>query len=74
MKSIKIHIIEFLIAVQLAEVKGHNNVEQLRRAHNQWLLDTHQEEKAGHLKEVEGDYLGAITMYLRAGMPVKAAR
>ncbi|KAG7173582.1 Intraflagellar transport protein 172-like [Homarus americanus] len=49
-------------AVQLAEVKGHPEVESLRRAHTQWLLDTHQEEKAGQLKEEEGDYLAAINI------------
>ncbi|XP_071532014.1 intraflagellar transport protein 172 homolog [Panulirus ornatus] len=61
-------------AVQLAEVKGHPEVDSLRRAHTQWLLDTHQEERAGQLKEAEGDYLAAINMYLKAGMPAKASR
>lgn len=61
-------------AVQLAEVKGHPEVESLKRAHTQWLLDTHQEERAGQLKEAEGDYWAAINMYLKAGMPAKAAR
>ncbi|CAL4073000.1 unnamed protein product, partial [Meganyctiphanes norvegica] len=61
-------------AVELAEVKHHPDVESLRRAHIQWLLDTHQEERAGQLKENEGDYLAAINMYLKAGMPAKAAR
>ncbi|XP_066969064.1 intraflagellar transport protein 172 homolog [Macrobrachium rosenbergii] len=61
-------------AVQLAEIKGHPEVEQLRRGYTQWLLDTHQEEKAGQLKEAEGDYLAAINMYLKAGMPAKASR
>ncbi|KAK7085982.1 hypothetical protein SK128_023173 [Halocaridina rubra] len=61
-------------AVQLAEIKGHHDVDSLRRAHTQWLLDTHQEERAGQLKESEGDYLAAINMYLKAGMPAKAAR
>ncbi|XP_063612068.1 intraflagellar transport protein 172 homolog [Penaeus indicus] len=61
-------------AVQLAEVKGHPEVESLRRAHLQWLLETHQEEKAGQMKEAEGDYMAAINMYLRAGMPAKASR
>ncbi|XP_050690071.1 intraflagellar transport protein 172 homolog [Eriocheir sinensis] len=61
-------------AVQLAEIKGHPDVESLRRAHTQWLLDTHQEERAGQLKEAEGDHLTAINMYLKAGMPAKASR
>ncbi|MPC28982.1 Intraflagellar transport protein 172 [Portunus trituberculatus] len=61
-------------AVQLAEIKGHPDVESLRRAHTQWLLDTHQEERAGQLKEAEGDFSAAINMYLKAGMPAKASR
>lgn len=74
----RIHVIFSILlysaAVQLAEVKGHPEVDSLRRAHTQWLLDTHQEERAGQLKEAEGDYLAAINMYLKAGMPAKASR
>ena len=49
-------------------------MDSLRRAHTQWLLDTRQEERAGQLKEAEGDYSAAINMYLKAGMPAKASR
>ncbi|KAK8378095.1 hypothetical protein O3P69_018808 [Scylla paramamosain] len=45
-------------AVQLAEIKGHPDVER----------------NAGQLKEAEGDFSAAINMYLKAGMPAKASR
>ncbi|XP_076029417.1 intraflagellar transport protein Oseg2 isoform X2 [Oratosquilla oratoria] len=61
-------------AVQLAEMKGHSEVESLQRAYMQWLLDTHQEEKAGELKEADREYMAAVNMYLKAGLPAKAAR
>ena len=40
----------------------------------QWLLDTGQEEKAGEVREREGDLLSAITLYMKAGLPAKAAK
>lgn len=49
-------------------------LEKLRRGYYQWLLDTQQEEKAGEVQEGQGDYLAAISLYLRAGLPAKAAR
>lgn len=49
-------------------------LEKLRQGYYQWLLDTQQEEKAGEVQEGQGDYLSAISLYLRAGLPAKAAR
>ena len=46
----------------------------LRRTYFQWLMDTNQEGKAGELKEGEGDYMAAINLYMKAGMPARAAR
>ncbi|RXG52407.1 Intraflagellar transport protein [Armadillidium vulgare] len=60
-------------AVELAEMKGHHDVENLKKLHMQWLLDTHQEGHAGEIKEKEGNPLGAISLYLSAGRPAKAA-
>jgi len=37
-------------------------------------MDTGQDEKAGEVKESEGDFQGAINLYLKAGLPAKAAR
>lgn len=49
-------------------------LDKLRRGYYQWLLDTQQEEKAGEVQEGQGDYLAAVSLYLRAGLPAKAAR
>ncbi|NXP39291.1 IF172 protein, partial [Leiothrix lutea] len=60
--------------IVVAKAKGHPMLEKLRRGYYQWLLDTQQEEKAGEVQEGQGDYLAAISLYLRAGLPAKAAR
>ena len=46
----------------------------IRIAHAKWLLETGQEEKAGALKEADGDYSGALNMYLKAGLATRASR
>ena len=38
-----------------------------------WLIETGQEAKAAELKENEGDFISAITLYLQGGLPAKAA-
>ncbi|XP_061559670.1 LOW QUALITY PROTEIN: intraflagellar transport protein 172 homolog [Phycodurus eques] len=68
----ELHMWDKCIAV--AEAKGHPEVETLRGNYYQWLTDTGQHEKAGEVKEGEGDYQGAINLYLKAGLPAKAAR
>jgi intraflagellar transport protein 172 len=37
------------------------------------LLETNQEAKAAEVKEREGDYSTAIGLYLKGGLPAKAA-
>ena len=37
-------------------------------------METGQEEKAGEVKERDGDYMAAINLYLKAGLPARAAR
>ncbi|XP_030838935.1 intraflagellar transport protein 172 homolog isoform X2 [Strongylocentrotus purpuratus] len=61
-------------AINVAQGKGHPELETLRRNYYQWLMDTRQEEKAGELKEHEGDVHAAISLYMKAGMPSRAAR
>ena len=61
-------------ALLVAEAKCHPQLESLRRSYYQWLMDTNQEGKAGELKEDEGDYNAAINLYLKAGLPARAAR
>ncbi|XP_042189213.1 intraflagellar transport protein 172 homolog [Callorhinchus milii] len=60
--------------ILVAEAKGHPELENLRRSYYQWLMETNQDEKAGEVKENNEDYIGAINLYLKAGLPAKAAR
>ncbi|XP_030627149.1 intraflagellar transport protein 172 homolog [Chanos chanos] len=60
--------------ISVAVAKGHPELENLRRSYYAWLMETNQNEKAGEVKETEGDYIGAINLYLKAGLPAKAAR
>ncbi|XP_061900790.1 intraflagellar transport protein 172 homolog isoform X2 [Entelurus aequoreus] len=68
----ELHMWDKCIAV--AEAKGHPELETLRGNYYQWLTDTSQHEKAGEVKENEGDFQSAINLYLKAGLPAKAAR
>ncbi|XP_054618204.1 intraflagellar transport protein 172 homolog [Dunckerocampus dactyliophorus] len=68
----ELHMWDKCIAV--AEAKGHPELETLRGNYYQWLTDTGQHETAGEVKENEGDFQGAINLYLKAGLPAKAAR
>ncbi|XP_071116630.1 intraflagellar transport protein 172 homolog isoform X1 [Haliotis cracherodii] len=61
-------------AIEVAEAKSHPELETLRRNYYQWLMETSQEETAGEVKEREGDYMAAINLYMKAGLPAKAAR
>ncbi|KAM7445695.1 hypothetical protein ABFA07_005947 [Porites harrisoni] len=61
-------------AIAVADAKGHPELENLRAAHYQWLSETAQEEKAGEVKEREGNSTEAVNLYLKAGLPAKAAR
>lgn len=58
----------------MADVSRHPQAEALKRAHLQWLLETGQEGRAGAAKQAEGDLLAAIPLYLRGGLPAKAAQ
>lgn len=68
----ELHMWDDCIAV--AEAKGHTELNTLRGNYYQWLTETGQDEKAGEVKEGEGDFQGAINLYLKAGLPAKAAR
>ncbi|KAM6905680.1 intraflagellar transport protein 172 homolog [Lycodopsis pacificus] len=68
----ELHMWDDCIAV--AEAKGHPELDSLRGKRYQWLTETGQDEKAGEVKESEGDFQGAINLYLKAGLPAKAAR
>ncbi|KAM9354646.1 intraflagellar transport protein 172 homolog isoform 1-T1 [Pholidichthys leucotaenia] len=68
----ELHMWDDCIAV--AEAKGHEELDSLRGNYYRWLTETGQDEKAGEVKEREGDFQGAINLYLKAGLPAKAAR
>lgn len=61
-------------ALGLAEAKAHPDLEALRAQYNGWLLETGQEEKAGALKEADGEVLEALNLYLRGGLATRASR
>ncbi len=46
----------------------------LKRRLYQWLLETGQDEEAGRVKERDGDFVGAISLFLKGGLPGKAAQ
>ena len=49
-------------ALNLAEAKAHPQLELLRNEYTRWLMDTNQEEKAGQMREEEGDYMEALNL------------
>eukprot|EP00055_Hartaetosiga_balthica_P012104 m.57788 g.57788 ORF g.57788 m.57788 type:complete len:1739 (-) comp7836_c0_seq1:151-5367(-) len=60
-------------AIAVAESRNLPNLQEMKNNFLTWLLETGQDEKAGELKEEEGDLHGALTYYMKAGMPGKAA-
>uniref|UniRef100_A0A7S3QV19 Intraflagellar transport protein 172 homolog n=1 Tax=Dunaliella tertiolecta TaxID=3047 RepID=A0A7S3QV19_DUNTE len=60
-------------AIRVASSNKHPEADALKGKHYKWLLETGQEEKAGVVKEQQGDYLGAISLYLKGGLPARAA-
>lgn len=61
-------------ALALAELKSHPKYKELREKYMKWLMETKQEERAGELKEKDGDYDAALSLYLKAGLPTRASR
>jgi len=64
---------QFDEAIAVAETRQHPDAARMREDYFQHLLDTRQEERAAALKEAEGDYERAISLYLKGGVPGKAA-
>ncbi|KAA0708383.1 Intraflagellar transport protein 172 -like protein [Triplophysa tibetana] len=67
----ELHMWDECIAV--AETRGHPELDNLRRSYYSYLMDTNQNEKAAEVKESEGDITGAVNLFLKAGLPAKAA-
>lgn len=60
-------------SIKIAEKKNHQDVREFKENYFIWLLETNQEAKAAEVKEREGDYHAAIGLYLKGGLPAKAA-
>jgi intraflagellar transport protein 172 len=60
-------------AIRVAEQLKHPDVIEMRQAYFQYLLDTNQDERAAELKVRECDFVQGINLYLKGGMPGKAA-
>lgn len=60
-------------SIKIAEKKKHPDVAELKESYFEWLLTTGQEEKAAEVKENEGEYVNAIQLYLKGGLPARAA-
>ncbi|KAL5460471.1 hypothetical protein EMCRGX_G033922 [Ephydatia muelleri] len=60
-------------AIAVAQSRGHPDLVVLQAAYSKWLLETSQEEKAGELKEKQGDLTGAVHLYMKAGLASRAA-
>jgi intraflagellar transport protein 172 len=67
-------LFKFEDAIRVAEQNRHRDVAEMRHSYYQHLLDTNQEERAAALKVREGDFMQAINLYLKGGMPGKAAQ
>lgn len=61
------------MSIKVAETKNHPDLEHLKKNYFQWLVESGQEEAAGSWKEEERDYSSAISLYLKGGMPSRAA-
>jgi len=60
-------------SIKIAEKKNHADVREFKENYFIWLLETNQEAKAAEVKEREGDWNAAIGLYLKGGLPAKAA-
>jgi intraflagellar transport protein 172 len=61
-------------AIKLAERRGYSGLNSLKEQQMTFLLSTGQEEKAGQVLEDRGDKEKAMTLYLKANKPARAAR
>ncbi|DBA03525.1 TPA: hypothetical protein N0F65_011426 [Lagenidium giganteum] len=67
------HLHKWEDAIRVAEAKNHSGLETMKRNYYDYLLESRQEEKAALLKVKENDYASAISLYLKGGLPAKAA-
>ncbi|KUF97591.1 L-amino-acid oxidase [Phytophthora nicotianae] len=68
------HLHKWEDAIRVAEAKNHSGCEQMKRSYYDYLVESRQEEKAAAVKVKDGDYAGAVSLYLKGGLPAKAAQ
>lgn len=61
-------------AIKLAERRGYPGLFDLKEKQMSYLLATHQEEKAGEVLEERGERDKALTLYMKANKPGRAAK
>ena len=61
-------------ALRVAETYGQPDRHQIRIDYIKWLEDTCQEATAAEVYERLGDHPAALNMFLKAGLPSKAAK
>lgn len=61
-------------AIKLADRRGYHGVKDLRDKQMSYLLNSGQEEKAGDVLEERGEKDKAMSLFLKANRPAKAAR
>lgn len=61
-------------AIKLADRRGYSDIDSLLKEQMSFLLKSNQEEKAGQVLEARGETDQAMTLYLKANRPTKAAR
>ena len=61
-------------AIRVAEITKHPRLYEMRQAYFQYLIETDQNEKAALLKVKESDFIQAVNLFLKGGMPGKAAQ
>lgn len=61
-------------AIKLATQRAYADVDVLREQQMTYLINSGQEEKAGQILEEKNDTDRAMSLYLKAKQPIKAAR
>ncbi|XP_017022793.1 intraflagellar transport protein 172 homolog [Drosophila kikkawai] len=61
-------------AVALAERRGYARISELKQQHMDYLLSSEQQEKAGQVLEEQGELQQAMSLFLKANKPARAAR
>lgn len=61
-------------AIKLANQRGYADIDTLREQQMSYLISSGQEEKAGQILEEKSDTDRAMSLYLKAKQPIKAAR